>query len=306
MSSDNRLVVFVNGQYVSEEEAKVSIYDRAFLYGDGCFEGIVIHGGMPVLLDEHIDRLFKSLKTLRISMGYSKKELREYVFKLVALNEETYPGKISYVRIVVSRGIAPLGLENTGNAKGPTIIMVPAGSEVGLYPRRDVATEGVRVKISQWRRVSSQSLDPKIKSLNYLNPILAQIEAKEAGYDDAILLDLNGFVAEATGANVFVVMKGKLYTPFTTSALPGVTREKIMELAAKSGLIVEESNLTVYDLINADEVFMSASMKAGVKSVTSVDGVQIGNGMPGSMTMMLSKAWHKFIESSAIKKTLAT
>ena len=275
-------LIYINGNLVPESEAKISVLDHGFLYGDGVFEGIRAYKGVVFKLREHIERLYDSAKFLKIEIPMSKEELIEAILETIRKN-----GLMDcYIRVVVTRGVGDLGLDPRKCGK-PSIIIIakPMGPLLGK--------KAVSLIISSVRRDGVDATNHQAKSLNYLNSILAKLEAISAGADDAIMLDNRGFVSEATGENVFIVKNGKIMTPPPTSGvLLGITRNCIIELARKLGYEVMERELTPFELITADEVFLTGTA-AEIVPVESVNGRKIGTRVPGPITERLIEEFEK-------------
>ncbi len=262
--------VYIDGEFHSKEEAKISVWDHGLLYGDGVFEAIRVYDWNIFMLKEHIERLYRSAKAIKLSIPMTKEEFINTVIKFVELNEL----QNGYIRIIVTRGVGPMGVDPR-NCLKPTIVIMSEYREP-LFGGKPVS-----VIISSWRRIPWDSIDPKIKSLNYLNNILAKIEAIEAGADDAIMLNVQGYVAEAATENVFVAKNNILYTPpLSSGILEGITRKVVIMIAENLGIRVIEDNLTPYDLYNADEIFLTGTA-AEITPVIKVDGRIIGEGKPG-------------------------
>ena len=275
-------LIYIDGNLVPESEAKISVLDHGLLYGDGIFEGIRAYKGVVFKLREHIERLYDSAKFLKIEIPLSKEELTEAILETIRKNGLTD----CYIRVVVTRGVGDLGLDPRKCGK-PSIIIIakPMGPLLGK--------KAVSLMISSVRRDGVDATNHQAKSLNYLNSILAKLEAISAGADDAIMLDNRGFVSEATGENVFIVKNGKIMTPPPTSGvLLGITRNCIIELARKLGYEVIERELTPFELITADEVFLTGTA-AEIVPVESVNGRKIGTRVPGPVTERLIKEFEK-------------
>jgi branched-chain amino acid aminotransferase len=271
--------IFIDGKYYEKEEACVSVYDHGLLYGDGVFEGIRIYGGRVFKLDEHITRLFASAKAILLDIPMPPERMRETVLEVVRLNNKND----GYIRVVVTRGRGDLGLDPAKCAK-PTVIIIV--DDIALYPAQ-MYERGIAVVTASSRRLAVDGLDPRIKSLNYLNNILAKIEAKQAGCLEAVLLNPQGYVSECTADNIFIIKEGVLYTPATIEgALDGITRETVLELAAGLSIACRVCALSRYDLYTADECFLTGS-GAELMPVVSVDGRRIGRGTPGEFTLKL-------------------
>jgi branched-chain amino acid aminotransferase len=276
--------VYIDGQFFDDDAAKISVFDHGLLYGDGVFEGIRAYNGRVFKLAEHIERLFYSAKAILLTIPMAPADLAAAVVETCRLNEL----RDGYVRLVVTRGVGTLGL-NPNKCKKPSIIII--AGKIQLYPAEYYETGLTIVTVPTTRNLHS-AVNPAIKSLNYLNNILAKIEANNAGCEEAIMLNAEGYVAECTGDNLFLV-KGKhlLTPPLSAGALYGITRGTVMDLARTAGLIVQEPNLTRYDVFNADECFLTGT-GAEVVPVVKVDGRVIGSGVPGPVTRDLVRAYH--------------
>ncbi len=279
-------LIYINGEFYPKSEAKIPVYDHGFLYGDGVFEGIRAYDGVVFKLREHIDRLYASAKAIILEIPMSKEEMIDAVLKTLRKNGL----KDAYIRLVVTRGVGDLGLDPRKCGK-PNVIII-AEPILALY-KKEAKLKGLSLIISSVRRDRVDATTHQIKSLNYLNSILAKIEAIAAGADDAIMLDDRGFVAETSSTNIFLVKDGKVITPpSSTGALPGVTRNFVMELAKKLGYPVEERDVTPFELLTADEVFMTGT-GAGIVPVTRIAGRTIGDGKAGRTTLRLMEEFEK-------------
>jgi branched-chain amino acid aminotransferase len=276
--------VFIDGKFYPEREAKISVFDHGLLYGDGVFEGIRAYHGRVFKLKEHLDRLYCSAKAILLDIPMSHAELTRAVVETCRVNRV----RNGYVRLVVTRGVGTLGL-NPNRCRRPSVIII-AGS-IQLYPP-ELYERGMEIVTVPTTRNLHSAVNPAIKSLNYLNNILAKIEANIAGVEEAILLNAEGYVAECTGDNLFIVKNGELQTPpLSAGALYGITRATVMDLAREAGLKVTEPNLTRYDIFNADECFLTGT-GAEIIPVVKVDGRVIGSGRPGPLTRMLTDRYH--------------
>ncbi len=268
--------VYIDGKFLPKAEAKVSVFDHGFLYGDGIFEGIRLYAGNVFRLDEHLERLEMSATAICLSLPWSRQAISDIVCESCRRNNLAD----GYIRLVISRGTGDLGL-SPKNCPAPSIVCI--ADKISLYPEA-LYTQGMRIITSPTRRISPAALPPMIKSLNYLNNILAKIEAQQHGFHECLMLNEQGFVAECTGDNVFLVHKGRLLTPAAhAGALIGITRQVSMEIARELGLEVVETNLTRYDVWNADECFLTGTA-AEVIPVIEVDARVIGSGKPGPVT----------------------
>ncbi len=282
-------LIYIDGQYYPKSEAKVSVFDHGFLYGDGVFEGIRAYNGRIFKCKEHIDRLYMGAKTIGLSIPLNKTEMTEALLDICRKNEI----RDGYIRLVVSRGMGDLGLSPT-KCPRPSVVII--ADSIVLYPE-EMYSEGMKVITASTRRNNPSALDPQIKSLNYLNNILAKIEADRAGVPEAIMLNTAGVVCECTGDNIFLVKDGVLITPPPyVGALDGITRAVVIELAGKLGYKVEEKEFTLYNVYNADECFFTGTA-AEVIGVTEVDGRVIGSGMAGEITMKFMNAFKEYTQS---------
>jgi len=286
---EKELLIYIDGEFYRKSEAKVSVYDHGLLYGDGVFEGIRAYNGTVFKLQEHLDRLYRSAHAIKLRIPLAKKEMTEAVLKTLRKNNL----KDAYIRLVVTRGIGDLGLDPRKCPK-PTVIII-TDPRIQIYGA-DVKQKGLTVIISWVRRDSVDATSHEIKSLNYLNSILAKIEANNAGVDEAICLDKTGFVCEGTGENIFIVKEGKIATPpISTGILAGITRERVMKLAEDLGYAVVERNITPNELFNADEVFFTGTA-AEVVPVTEINRRVIGDGKPGPITKRLMKEFDRIVK----------
>ena len=281
--------IYINGKLVPKQQAKISVFDHGLLYGNGVFEGIRCYNGRVFKLDEHIDRLYDSAKALDMTIALSKKGMIKAVVRTCKANK-TMDG---YVRLIVTRGVGTLGL-NPYLCSNPQIIIIAAN--IQLYPKK-LYKEGLKIITAGTPRNHPEAINPRIKSLNYLNNIMAKIEAINAGCMEALMLNTDGYVSEATGDNVFAVKNNILSTPPAHSgALSGITRQTVMHIAAEQGYKVRESTMSRYDLYTADEVFLTGTA-AEVISVVEIDRRMIGNGKPGETTKKLEKSFRKYARS---------
>src|SRR5580698_8139889 len=282
--------IFIDGKFYSERDAKVSVFDHGLLYGDGVFEGIRAYHGRVFKLKEHIDRLFYSAKAILLTLPMAHKDIMAAVIEACRRNKL----RDGYIRLVVTRGIGTLGL-NPRTCKKPSVIII--ADKIQLYPP-SYYDEGLTLITVPTVRNLHSALNPAIKSLNYLNNVMAKIEANNGGVEEAIMLNAEGFVAECTGDNIFIIKGGHLFTPpLSAGALYGITRQVVIELAKKSGLNVSEPNLTRYDLFNADEFFVTGT-GAELVPVVKVDGRVIGTGKPGAITKQLVSQFRTLTKSS--------
>ncbi|MBO7745501.1 branched-chain-amino-acid transaminase [Paenibacillus sp. MWE-103] len=286
-------VIYLNGNYVSKEDAKVSVFDHGFLYGDGIFEGIRIYNGNIFKCKEHLDRLYDSAKSIMLDIPLSYGEMEAALVETIRRNEL----RDGYIRLVVSRGPGNLGLDPTRCPAAWVIIIV---EQLAIYPEEAYRDGLVSVSVSQ-RRNLPEALNPKIKSLNYLNNILVKIQANLAGVGEAIMLNAQGYVAEGSSDNIFIVKRGVVYTPpCYVGALEGITRATIIELCAKLGYSLKEEPFTLHDVYVADEVFFTGTA-AEVIAVREVDGRTIGEGKAGPVTSRLLAEFRKTVELDGVK-----
>jgi branched-chain amino acid aminotransferase len=287
------MLIHVNGKLLPKEEATISVFDHGFLYGDGVFEGIRVYSGNIFRFRAHLDRLFESAKTIKLEIPLTKDELERATVECVAANQM----EDAYIRLVVSRGKGDLGIDPAKCAKATVVIIV---TTIELYPE-EFYTSGIKLITSSVPRIPSQCLDPRVKSLNYLNNIMAKLEAREAGVPEALMLNYQGRVAECTADNIFIVKEGRLLTPdLMQGALGGITRRAVMDIAARRGIPVTEALLGVHDIYNADECFLTGT-GAEIVPVIRVDGRTIGNGRPGKMTLDLLARYRELRVSDGVK-----
>jgi branched-chain amino acid aminotransferase len=282
--------IFIDGKFCSERDAKVSVFDHGLLYGDGVFEGIRAYNGRVFKLKEHIDRLFSSAKAILLDIPMSHAEICKATVDTIRANKL----RDCYVRLIVTRGIGTLGL-NPRSCKKPSVIII--AGKIQVYPPELYARGMDIVTVPTVRNLHS-AVNPAIKSLNYLNNILAKIEANNAGVEEAVMLNAEGFVAECTADNLFIIKSRMLFTPpLSAGALYGITRGTVMELAEQQGIKVAETNLTRYDLFNADECFLTGT-GAEIMPVIKIDGRVIGSGKPGKFSKKLIEEYHALTKVS--------
>ncbi len=280
------LKIYVNGEFVDRDRAVVSVYDHGFLYGDGIFEGIRAYGGCIFASREHLERLYYSAKTLMIDMPVTIDEMEKIVADTLVINGL----EDAYIRLVVSRGSGDLGLDPRKCSR-PTLVVI--ADKIKLYPE-EFYQKGLEVVTASVRRMPVDSFNGKVKSLNYLNNIMARIEANNAGVGEAIMLNHDGYVVECSADNIFIVKDKKIYTPAPhLGLLKGITRDTIIKLARENGITVNETIFTTHDIYNADEVFLTGT-GAEVVAVVRADKRIIGNGMPGPLTLSLRESYTKY------------
>jgi branched-chain amino acid aminotransferase len=281
------LQVYIDGKFYPKSEAKISVYDHGFLYGDGVFEGIRAYNGVVFKLKEHVDRLYRSAHAIMLNIPLTKEEMIQAVVATLRKNQM----KDSYIRLVVSRGVGDLGLDPRKCPKAAVIII----TDTINIKAGNAKETGITTMFSWVRRNPVDATTHEVKSLNYLNSILAKIEANNNGVDEAMCLENNGYIAEGVGENVFIVKNGELFTPPTsTGALAGVTAQVVTEIAAKLEIKVNITNLTPFMLFTADEAFFTGTAME-MAPIREVNKRAIGNGKPGSVTKKLMTEFQKVI-----------
>ena len=281
-------ICWINGALVPSAEAKVSLYDHGFLYGDGVFEGIRFYQGRPFKLMEHLERLYLSARAIALELPYDRDQIRLAVEQVIS----HFHQQEGYLRLVATRGVGPLGLDPSACREPGLFIMADRLNMVSAKARE----QGARLMIAATRRLPVDGLDPRIKSLNYLNQVLARIEANQAGADEAVLLNQAGRVSEGTADNLFIVAKGELLTPpVTEGALEGITRNLIMALASQADIPVSERPLAPYDLYTAEECFLTGT-GAELIPVGEIDGRRTGS-CPGPVSNELEKRFRAEIQA---------
>lgn len=284
--------VYLNGEFVESDKAGVSVFDHGVLYGDGVFEGIRAYGGRVFRLGEHIDRIFAAAKAIALEIPMTKAELSAVVVATCKKNGLTD----CYIRLVITRGKGNLGISPI-NCEKSTVFCIAAG--IKLYTDEQYE-KGMSVITSVQRRNKATIVDPQIKSLNYLNNILAKIEANRAGAAEAIMLNHDGIVTEATGDNIFIVKNGEILTPpVYVGILDGITRRTVIEAAKKEGIPVRETEFTLFNVYNADECFLTGTAAEAI-AVTSVDGRTIGSGVQGEVTKRILAAFRRAAHDPAL------
>jgi branched-chain amino acid aminotransferase len=284
-------LIYINGEFYPKSEAKISVYDHGFLYGDGVFEGIRVYDGIVFKLEKHIDRLYQSAKAIMLEIPFEKEEMIKAVLETLRKNNF----RDAYVRLIVTRGKGDLGLDPRKCSK-PTIIII-AEPTIKLV-KEEAKEKGITTIISWVRRDPVDGTTHEVKSLNYLNSILAKIEANNAGVDEAIMLTKEGYISEGTAENIFIVKNGKIFTPPTAAGiLPGITREVIIELVKKLGFEVVEKNITPYELFTADEAFLTGTA-AEILPIREVNKRKIGKEIPGEVTKILMKKFEEIRSNS--------
>ncbi|WP_066173289.1 branched-chain-amino-acid transaminase [Bacillus marinisedimentorum] len=285
--------IYLNGRFVTKEHAVVSVYDHGFLYGDGVFEGIRMYDGNVFRLNEHLDRLYNSAQSIMLKIPHTKEEMQAIIIETLRKNDF----RDAYIRVVVSRGPGNLGLDPFP-CRNPQVIVI--AEQLALFPKKLYET-GIEIATVASRRNRADVLSPKVKSLNYLNNILVKIEAHLAGVSEALMLNDQGYVAEGSADNVFLMKDSVIKTPpGYIGALEGITRNAIMELAAEMGYTVKEEVFTRHDVYVADEVFLTGTA-AEVIAVVKVDGREIGTGKPGPHTKKLLQGFRKKVTLDGMK-----
>ncbi|WP_078597419.1 branched-chain-amino-acid transaminase [Evansella clarkii] len=285
--------IFLSGEFVKKEDAVVSVYDHGFLYGDGVFEGIRVYSGNIFKLDEHLDRLFESAQSIMLTIPYTKEELTNIIVDTVRKNQL----KTAYIRVVVSRGAGNLGLD-PAYCSQPRVVVI--AEELALYPQ-SLYEKGLRVGSVASRRNRPDVLSPQVKSLNYLNNILVKLEANQAGVDEALMLNDQGYVTEGSADNIFIVKNGTIRTPpVYLGALEGITRNAIISLAKELGYELQETPFTRHDVYTADEVFLTGTA-VEVIAVVEVDGRKVQEGKPGEVTNHLLSEFRKLVLTDGVQ-----
>ncbi|MBM7701320.1 branched-chain-amino-acid transaminase [Metabacillus iocasae] len=285
--------IYLKDEFVRKEDAKISVYDHGFLYGDGVFEGIRVYSGNVFRLEEHIERLYHSAHSILLNIKQTPEEMTQLIVDTVKKNNL----ESAYIRVVVSRGPGDLGLDPF-NCPEPQIVII--AEPLSIFPRELYET-GLEIVTVPTRRNRPDVLSPKVKSLNYLNNVLVKIEARLANVSEALMLNDQGYVAEGSADNVFILKKGILYTPPTyVGALEGITRNAIMDVAKELGYEVKEEPFTRHDVYTADEVFLTGTA-AEVIAVVKVDGRLIGKGIPGEHTNRLLEAFREKVVADGVK-----
>jgi len=280
-------MIYINGEFYKKEEAKISVYDHGLLYGDGVFEGIRIYNGKIFKLTEHIKRIFESARAIYMEIGITIMDMEKLIIECVEKNNK----KNGYIRLVITRGAGSLGIE-PNTCKKPSIIVIV--DDIQLYPQ-DYYDKGIKIITSTYRRIPIECFDVRIKSLNYLNNVLAKIEARKSNSQESLMLNKDGYVVECTGDNIFIIKDSVLKTPDTSyGALNGITRNVVLELADKLEIKSKETLISRLDVINADEVFLTGT-GAEIIPVICVDDITIADGKPGIITEKIIKSFKNYI-----------
>ncbi|MGQ9565469.1 MAG: branched-chain-amino-acid transaminase [Candidatus Bathyarchaeales archaeon] len=282
------LQIYIDGKFYPKSEAKISVYDHGLLYGDGVFEGIRAYDGIVFKLEEHIDRLYKSAHAIMLNISIPKKDMIKAVINTLKKNKL----RDSYIRLVVTRGVGDLGL-NPNKCKKPTVIIIT--DTIKLHSGNDAKEKGITAMITWVRRDAIDATSHEVKSLNYLNSILAKIEANNAGVEEAISLGRTGYVCEGVAENIFIVRDNVIFTPpSSTGALPGITAQVVTRIAKKMGYTILERNISPTELFTADEVFFTGTA-AEIIPVREINKRTIGNGKPGPITKRLMEEYQKLV-----------
>jgi len=282
--------VYLNGEFVPEEEARISVFDHGVLYGDGVFEGIRVYNRRLFMLDEHLDRLYKGAKVIRLDIPLTREEMAKRVCETARVNDITN----GYVRLVVTRGKGDLGLSPM-KCSNPSVAIIAA--TIKIYPD-EVYQKGLKLVTVSTRRNNPDSLSPQIKSLNYLNHIMAHLEVIHAGADEGLMLNDQGYVTECVVDNIFLVEKGVVITPPTNAgALNGITRQVVFRLCPEAGIEIKEQELSLVECYVADECFLTGTA-AEIAPITYIDERPIGDAKPGPLTRGLMETFREFRENS--------
>ena len=284
--------IYLNGEYVSEADEKVSVFDHGLLYGDGIFEGIRAYHGRVFRLNEHLNRLYESAQSIMLNIGITSQEMEEVILETLRRNNLSD----AYIRLVVTRGIGDLGLDPV---KCPNSTIFCIADQIKIFPS-ELYEKGLEVKTVAIRRNNPDSLNPRIKSLNYLNNVLAKIEARQAGVVEAIMLTQDGYVAEGTADNIFIVRKGVLMTPpLSAGCLEGITRNAVIDIAHQIGIQVREELFTRHDVYTAEECFLTGTA-AELIPVIKADGRLLGRGVPGEIFKALLKEFRELTKVNGV------
>jgi branched-chain amino acid aminotransferase len=286
--------IYIDGKFYEKKDAKISVFDHGLLYGDGVFEGIRAYNRLVFKLKEHIVRLFESSHTIMLNVPLTQKEMVDAVIRTLKVNNLDN----AYIRLILTRGVGDLGLDPRKCEAGPTVIII--ADKIALYPEK-FYREGLEIITVPTVRNLPEALNPQIKSLNYLNNIMAKIEAVNVGYDEAIMLDSLGYVAECTGDNIFIVKNNQLFTPpQCMGTLRGITRDAVLEIADRDKIPAHEHVITRHEVYNADECFLTGTA-AEIIPVVKVDGRAIGTGKPGSLTWKLIAKFKEMTKRAGTK-----
>jgi len=286
--------IYINGNLYDKKDAKISVFDHGLLYGDGVFEGVRVYNRLIFKLKEHMDRLYESAASIMLKVPISKEQFNQAIVRTLKANNL----EDAYLRIIVTRGEGDLGLDPRKCQGKETVIII--ADRIALYPEK-LYKFGMEIITVATTRTAHEALNPQIKSLNYLNNILAKIEAVNSGYEEALMLNDSGYVAECTGDNIFIVKNGELYTPpECMGALSGVTREEVLKIARKNKIVTHEHVFTRHELYVSDECLLTGTA-AEIIPVVKVDGRVIGAGKPGAMTLNIMKEFKKLTKTEGLK-----
>jgi len=284
--------IYIDGTFHDRDQARISVFDHGLLYGDGVFEGIRVYDGCVFRLRQHIDRLYESAKAIALDIPIPPDQMSQVVVDTLRRNAR----RNGYVRLVVTRGVGDLGLD-PANCKRGSIICI--ADDLKVYPEEHYR-KGIKIVTASTRQIGGAVFDARIKSLNYLKNVLAKIEARRAGTLEAVMLNEQGFVAECTADNVFIVKRGALLTPpLWDGVLEGITRDAILEIAGRLGIPAREERLTRFDLFNADECFLTGT-GAELIPVVDIDDRRIGDGTPGETSLRILEAFRKLITEDGV------
>ncbi len=284
--------IYLSGKLVEKENAKISVFDHGFLYGDGAFEGVRSYSRLIFKLDEHIDRLYETAHTLMLKIPLTKGEMVKAIIATLKANKHND----AYIRVIVTRGEGDLGLDPR-KCKGDGNVVIIT-DKITLYSE-ELYQKGMAIITVPTVRNIPEALNPQLKSLNYLNNIMAKIEANNSGYAEAIMMDAQGYVTECTGDNIFIIKNGRLLTPWQ-GRLKGITRHVVLDLAARNKISFKECAITRHEVFNADECFLTGTA-AEIIPVVKVDGRIIGDGHPGKMTLKLMKLFHGVTRKDGVR-----
>lgn len=286
----NTKKIYIDGQFYDEKDAKISVFDHGLLYGDGVFEGVRIYNGRVFMLQEHLERLYTSAHAVMLKIPVPIKEFEEIILETCRKNE----AREGYIRPVVTRGIGDMGVNPTGCPKATIIVIV---TTIRIYPA-EFYEKGIKVVTAPTQRMSYTQVPPAVKSLSYMNNMLARLESNQAGAQEALMLNQQGYVAECTGDNIFAIKDGQITTPpISAGALSGITRGCVMKLCKEMGKEVKEQNMTRYDLFTADEVFVTGT-GAEIAPVREIDSRIIGPSCPGPLTKEIIKQFRQLTQST--------
>jgi len=286
--------IFINGKLVEKENARISVFDHGLLYGDGVFEGIRVYDNLIFKLKEHIDRLYESAQAIALEIPIGKRQMVDAIIKTLKANRQ----RDGYIRVIVTRGAGDLGLDPRRCKGNATIIIIT--DSIALYPEK-LYKDGLAIITVPTRKNIPEAINSQIKSLNYLNNILAKIEAVNAGAEEAIMLNQDGFVSECTGDNIFIVKNQRLITPpVYVGVLKGITRGAVLDLAGRAKIPAAEEVLTRYDIYNADECFLTGTA-AEIISVVKIDGRVIAAGKPGPLTLRLMRDFQALTKIDGVR-----